>query len=176
MKVNWPNKVQNGSKIQITHKWEKEETTILRWIATTSNTIQIISFYLSFIWEIIISLKSPSQPFPSLSPYSGLEFYKRHMKWVYLTEQADCRNTVTTRKAILLKWRVTVSCRSQCTVAYNLVLAQDRDTDVEEFRKLAPRQQDLLSTTWPKPRSLEHRRHSIRSQWIHEWTMRSGPF
>lgn len=23
-KWNWPNKVQNGSKIQITHKWEKK--------------------------------------------------------------------------------------------------------------------------------------------------------
>lgn len=44
MKVNDQTKFKNGSKIQITHKWEKEETTILRWIATTSNTIQIISF------------------------------------------------------------------------------------------------------------------------------------
>lgn len=138
MKVNWPNKVQNGSKIQITHKWEKEETTILRWIATTSNTIQIISFYLSFIWEIIISLKS-LHSLSLFKPIFGLEFYKRHMKWVLLNWTSRLQKHCSwQRKAILLKWRVTVSFESQCTVAYNLVLAQDRDTDVEEFRKLAP--------------------------------------
>lgn len=83
--------------------------------------------------------EKPFTAFPLFEPtfWAG----KSHMKWVYLTEQADCRNTVMTRKAIFLKWRITLSRRSQCTVAYNLVLAQDRDTDVEEFRKLAPRQQ-----------------------------------
>lgn len=124
-------------------------------------------FILILLEERIASPEGSLLLLPSLNLSSGLGVYICHMKWVYLTEQAHCRNNVMAGKAILLPGKIILSWRLQQVVTYDLVLAQDKVTDAKALRKSVSRGKVLLPSS-PHPSPWAHKKQALNEKLVPE--------
>lgn len=163
----------------MSHMRGQEEITMVGSLATTFNIIKMNSFCLSFIqgknyssWRLIAAFALFEPAF-----YAGILYMSHEMS--LLNRTSILQKQRGDRKSKPFNTENNFILRIQHVVIYDLVLAQGKDTDAKEVRKLVPRGKGPWHSTLtqaPGPRKKETLNEDLANKGMNNevWVPSSG--